>query len=156
MQRRNKGLTAIYNQVNDPDSDWSEVSEIREMHEVMDRAVLGSYGWSDIKPHGEFFPEIDDEDEEADDNCLPRIKKFRYRWPEETRDKVLARLLELNRQRALEEGGLATEALVFAGAPDVEPKSKGSRRKLAGARARISTCAFCRRRKRRLEAWQTR
>ena len=31
-------------------------------------------------------------------------KKYRYRWPDEIRDDVLARLLELNRQRALEEG----------------------------------------------------
>ena len=31
-------------------------------------------------------------------------KKYRYRWPDEMRDEVLARLLELNRQRALEEG----------------------------------------------------
>ena len=44
----------------------------------------------------------------------PRRKKkpWRYRWPDEIRDEVLARLLELNRVRAEEEqlSGAAAEA----------------------------------------------
>ena len=43
------------------------------------------------------------EDEEDEDGTHQK-KKYRYRWPDEIRDEVLARLLELNRQRALEEG----------------------------------------------------
>jgi hypothetical protein len=35
--------------------------------------------------------------------------RYRYRWPDEVRDEVLARLLELNRQRAEEERRLAVE-----------------------------------------------
>ena len=40
-------------------------------------------------------------------------KPYRYRWPDEIRDEVLARLLELNAQRAAEEarsGKVATAA----------------------------------------------
>jgi hypothetical protein len=69
----------------------------------MDRAVLDAYGWQDIQPVCEFFPEFDDEEDE-DDNGRPKKKKYRYKWPEAIHDEVLARLLELNRQRALEEG----------------------------------------------------
>ncbi len=41
-----------------------------------------------------------------------RRKPWRYRWPDDFRDEVLARLLELNRQRAEEErlSGAAAEA----------------------------------------------
>jgi hypothetical protein len=41
-----------------------------------------------------------------------RKKPWRYRWPDDFRDEVLARLLELNRQRAEEErlSGAAAEA----------------------------------------------
>ena len=40
-----------------------------------------------------------------------RRNPWRYRWPDDFRDEVLARLLELNRQRAEEErlGGAAAE-----------------------------------------------
>jgi hypothetical protein len=41
-----------------------------------------------------------------------RRKPWRYRWPDDFRDEVLARLLELNRQRAEEErlSGAAAQA----------------------------------------------
>ena len=78
----------------------------------MDRAVLDAYGWQDIQPVCEFIPEFDDEEDE-DDNGRPKRKKYRYKWPEAIHDEVLARLLELNRQRAEEERRAAeeTEAL---------------------------------------------
>ena len=68
---------------------------------MMDRAVLDAYGWADIQPTCEFFPEFDEEDE--DDSSRPgrtRQAKYRYRWPEEIHDEVLAELLALNRERA--------------------------------------------------------
>ncbi len=104
----------------------------------MDRAVLDAYGWTDIQPRCEFIPEFDDE-EDDEENGRPRRKKYRYRWPDEVRDEVLARLLELNRQRALEEGQLPTEPPVFAGSPIRSRRRRAARRKLASARARIST-----------------
>jgi hypothetical protein len=75
---------------------------MRELHAAMDRAVLNAYGWTDIRPSCEFL--LDYEDEENEESKPRRRKKpWRHRWPDEIRDEVLARLLELNRKRALEE-----------------------------------------------------
>ncbi len=77
----------------------------------MDRAVLDAYGWTDLKPTCEFL--LDDEDDEDQEQATRRRRKpWRYRWPDDFRDEVLARLLELNRQRAEEErlSGAAAEA----------------------------------------------
>jgi hypothetical protein len=65
----------------------------------MDRAVLDAYGWSDIPTDCDFFPDYVEEDE--DGNEVP--KSIRYRWPDEVRDEVLARLLALNAERHAEE-----------------------------------------------------
>jgi hypothetical protein len=85
----------------------------------MDRAVLDAYGWSDIKTDCEFLLDYEIDEEEWGD----RKKPWRYRWPDEVRDEVLARLLELNAQRAAE------EARSGAAAEDAKPKAPG-----AGAR----------------------
>ena len=65
----------------------------------MDRAVLDAYGWTDIPTDCEFLLdyEIDEED------WGTRKKPYRYRWRDDVRDEVLARLLELNAARAAEE-----------------------------------------------------
>jgi hypothetical protein len=55
----------------------------------MDRAVLDAYGWTDIKPVYDFREQLDE--------------SIRLTWGEDTRDEVLARLLELNRVIAEEE-----------------------------------------------------
>jgi hypothetical protein len=133
MQQRNYGLTAAYNDFHNPESESLGITNFRELQDRMDRAVLDAYGWSDVQPWCEFIPEFDDEEDE-DENGRPRRKKYRYRWPDEVRDDVLARLLELNRQRALEEGQLPSDAPVFAGMSDPEPKKKGNKKK-AGNRA---------------------
>ena len=66
----------------------------------MDHAVLDAYGWSDLKPTCEFL--LDYEEDEFSPQASPkgrgRKKPRRYRWPDEVRDEVLARLLELNKQ----------------------------------------------------------
>ena len=72
----------------------------------MDRAVLDAYGWTDIPTDCDFLLdyEIDEED------WGTRKKPYRYRWSDEVRDEVLARLLELNAQRSeaeLRSGGTA-------------------------------------------------
>jgi hypothetical protein len=103
MQAHNKGLTSIYNLFHDPNCDDNDVVLLRQLHDRMDRAVLDSFAWNDIQPNCQFFAEFDDEDDEDQDD-RPRKKKYRYRWPDEIRDDVLARLLALNRKRALEEG----------------------------------------------------
>jgi hypothetical protein len=99
------GMTEFYGYFHDPENATASVVNVRELHDSMDRAVLDAYGWTDIKPKCEFIPEFDDEDENDDD----KPTKYRYRWPDEVRDEVLARLLELNRKRGIAEGQIVTE-----------------------------------------------
>jgi hypothetical protein len=133
MEHQGEGLTATYNCFHDAECECSEIAPLREFHEAMDRVVLDAYGWTDIPTRCQFIPEFDDE-EGDDENGRTRRKKYRYRWPDDIRDEVLARLLELNRRRALEEGQLPTETPVFAGMSDPEAKTKGGKKK-AGKRA---------------------
>ena len=99
MVRNNEGLTKTYNRFHDPYEDDPEIVKLRELHAAMDRAVLDAYGWSDVSTDCEFLL-----DYEIDEETWGRRKKpYRYRWPNEVRDDVLARLLELNAQRAAEE-----------------------------------------------------
>jgi hypothetical protein len=108
MLQNDEGLTKTYNRLHDPEESDDGISKLRGLHDTMDRAVLDAYQWTDIQPKCEFIPEFDDEEEE-DDGGRPKKKKYRYRWPDEIRNEVLARLLELNRQRAMEEGQMVVE-----------------------------------------------
>ena len=66
----------------------------------MDRAVLDAYGWTDISTDCDFILDYEMDDDEAGSR---RKKPWRYRWPDNVRDEVLARLLELNAIRAVQE-----------------------------------------------------
>jgi hypothetical protein len=104
MIKNNEGLTKTYNRFHNPDEDQSLILELRELHSAMDRAVLDAYGWADIQPTCEFLLDYEDEEDEGEEGTGRRRKKpWRYRWPDDTRDEVLARLLALNAQRAQEE-----------------------------------------------------
>jgi hypothetical protein len=126
MIRNDEGLTKTYNRFHDLNEDSADIQRLRKLHDAMDRAALDAYRWQDIQPVCEFFPEFDDEEEE-DENGRPRRRKYRYRWPDDIHDEVLARLLDLNRQRALEEGQMAAadESLTIARA---QPKKRSSRK----------------------------
>ena len=65
----------------------------------MDRAVLDAYGWTGIPTDCEFLLDYEIDEEEWGN----RKKPYRYRWPDDVRDEVLARLLELNAERAAAE-----------------------------------------------------
>ena len=114
MVKRNEGLTKTYNRFHDPNEIDSDIQKLRELHAAMDRAVLDAYGWTDVPS---------DCDEEAWGK-----KPYRCRWPEEVHDDVLARLLDLNRERYVEEvaAGLHAEK----GSSRAAPK-KGTRRPAA-------------------------
>ena len=142
------GLTKLYNAFQDPESDLSEIPKLREMHDSMDRAVLDAYGWTDIEPRCEFILEFDDEDEE-DEMRRQRKKKYRYRWPDEIRDDVLARLLELNRQRALEEGQVVTDE---AAARSMRNRRRQASKEIGRKLSRIPRQVCSRWTKRRLRA----
>ena len=61
--------------------------------------MLDAYGWGDICTDCEFLLDYEIDEEEWGDKKKPR----RYRWPDEVQAEVLARLLELNAERAREE-----------------------------------------------------
>ena len=108
MIKNNEGLTNTYNRFHDPDERDPDILRLRELHAAMDRAVLEAYGWTDIPTDCEFLLDYDIDEEEWGDKKKP----WRYRWPDEVRDEVLARLLELNAERAREEacsGAAATK-----------------------------------------------
>lgn len=100
MVRNNEGFTKTYNRFHRPDEYSPDILNLRELHDAMDRAVLDAYCWNDLQPRCDFFPEFDEEEDEEADSGPPRRKKYRYRWPDEIHDEVLARLLALNRERA--------------------------------------------------------
>jgi len=99
MVTNDEGLTKTYNRFHDPDDRESDILKLRELHTEMDRAVLNAFGWSGIKTECEFLLDYEIDEEEWGDKKKP----YRYRWPDEVRDEVLARLLELNAERAKEE-----------------------------------------------------
>jgi hypothetical protein len=97
--RNRQGLTQTYNRFHDPDEGDPGIAKLRELHSAMDRAVLDNYGWSDVAIDCEFLLDYEIDEEEWGNKKKP----YRYRWPDEVRDEVLARLLELNAERAREE-----------------------------------------------------
>jgi hypothetical protein len=112
MVANNEGLTKTYNRFHHPDERSPGILRLRELHAAMDRAVLDAYGWTDIAPVYDFRPQLDE--------------SIRYTWAEETRDEVLARLLELNRVMAAKEAKEAEEA---AKAEGTKPAKKGPAKK---------------------------
>ncbi len=107
MIRNQQGLTATYNRFHDPEEADPEILRLRALHDAMDRAVLDAYGFHDLAPVCTFLLDYEEaEEDEAETAGKARKKKpWRYRWPEATRDEVLARLLQLNQERAAEEAG---------------------------------------------------
>jgi len=108
MVKNDEGLTKTYNRFHDPDDLDPEIERLRELHVAIDRAVLDAYGWSNIPTDCEFLLDYEIDEEEWGNKKKP----WRFRWPDEVRDEVLARLLELNAERAKEEtrsGATATK-----------------------------------------------
>jgi hypothetical protein len=67
---------------------------------------LNAYGWTDFPTACEFLLDFEIDEEEWG----TKKKPYRYRWPDDVRDEVLARLLELNAERAREEARSGTVA----------------------------------------------
>ena len=112
MVRHEEGLTKTYNRFHSPEEVDEGILELRRLHGLMDGAVLRAYGWDDLAESAAksgFCEFLLDYEEEEDDDSLTTKKKskkkkpWRYRWPDDFRDEVLARLLELNEQRHKEE-----------------------------------------------------
>jgi hypothetical protein len=137
MVRNNEGLTKTYNRFHDPDERSPDILRLRELHAAMDRAVLEAYGWHDLAETAtyEFLLDYeDDEDDEEEPSGRRRKKPWRYRWPDDFHDEVLARLLDLNQKRA-EEERLAGLAAVQATAGKVREAKGKTRNKLTNVAA---------------------
>ena len=142
LVRSQNGLTRTYGRFHDPHEKSSEIFNLRELHAAMDRAVLEAYGWDDLAAAArcEFLLDYEEEDDEEGgrDQGLggrkrsKKKKPWRLRWPDDFRDEVLARLLELNEQRAAEER-LAGKTAAAAQTP-----KKTTRRKKPGGSSRPS------------------
>ncbi len=130
MIKNYKASTKTYNRFHDADERSPDILKLRELHAAIDRAVLDAHGWTDLKPTCEFLldceEDVDEEELTTRNSQLAtrhRRNPWRYRWPDDFRDEILARLLELNRERAEEER--------LSGAAAVG-KTKGAPRKRAG------------------------
>jgi hypothetical protein len=110
MVRHGEGLTTTYNRFHDSTENNAGILRLRELHAVLDRAVLVAYGWTDLPTTCEFIPDYYEENTDGE----PVAKSIHYRWPDAVRDEILARLLKLNAERAEEErlAGVATAATV--------------------------------------------
>jgi hypothetical protein len=126
MVRNDEGLTKTYNRFHDPDERDPEIVKLRELHAAMDRAVLDAYGGNDISTECEFLLDYEIDEEEWGNKKKP----YRYRWPDEVRDEVLARLLEFNAKRAQEEVGSGVAAA--AKKQDKKAAKRGPRESATG------------------------
>jgi hypothetical protein len=103
MKRSDQGLTTTYNRLHDPDERSPDILQLRELHAAMDRAVLDAYGWHDLAQTAtcEFLLDYEDDENEEEPTGRARTRKkpWRYRWSDDFRDEVLARLLALNVER---------------------------------------------------------
>jgi len=132
MKNKNIGLTQLYNFFHNSNCCDQLIIELRELHEAMDKAVLTAYGWDDIPTNCEFLL-----DYEIDDEAWPASKKKPYRlcWPDEVRDEVLARLLDLNQKRYAEEKRKKKQAEASQKAKPtvpkepIAPKTRGRKKK---------------------------
>ncbi len=132
MLGNNQGITTTFNRFHSPDEQDPGILQLRQLIREMDVAVLRAYGWQDLAEQAkqpdfcQFLLDYEeDEDDGASDSSSTRQKKkpWRYRWPDDFRDEVLARLLELNEQRHKEEM-LAAKAVSTAPTGNDKPKSK--------------------------------
>jgi hypothetical protein len=121
MIRAKQGLTDIYNRFHNKTETDPEIFKLRDLHEKMDRAVLDAYGWTDFQPRLDFILDYREDEDEEESAGRDRKRPWRYRWVDEDRDEVLARLLELNRTRAEEEAQSAAS-------PSAKPPGKRGRK----------------------------
>ncbi|HOU53048.1 MAG TPA: N-6 DNA methylase [Myxococcota bacterium] len=119
MVKNNEGLTKTYNRFHDPNETDPGILRLRELHAAMDRAVLEAYGWTDLPTDCDFFLDYEVDEEEWGDKKRP----WRYRWPDEVHAEVLARLLDLNADRARAESRSGAAA---AGRRDGKKAAEGA------------------------------
>jgi hypothetical protein len=91
MLRRQSGLTATYNLVNDPACQDDDIVELRAIHRSIDEAVCRAYGWDDLLAGG------------LDHGFHDLGRETRYTVGPAVRQEMVDLLLELNHARYAEE-----------------------------------------------------
>jgi hypothetical protein len=79
------GPTNLYARFHSAEETDPRIAELRCLHDQLDAAVFLVYGWRDIVPVSDFF-----------ELQIGSKLAWRYRWPDELRVEVLARLFALN------------------------------------------------------------
>lgn len=110
MVKNKQGLTKTYNRFHDPYDDDPEIQRLRDLHADMDRAVLRAYGWDDLANAAN--PVFLTEETETEFTYQGRLF-----WPSDFRDEVLARLLDLNRERHAAEANAGIALATASDAP---------------------------------------
>ncbi|MEW8375810.1 MAG: DNA methyltransferase [Candidatus Thiodiazotropha sp.] len=95
MKSCDEGLTKTFNRFHNPDEHSPEIEKLRQLHQTMDQVVSEAYGWNDLELRYIFAPDYEVEE--------GKLIPWRYRWPDDLRDEVLARLLGLNKYRHQQE-----------------------------------------------------
>jgi hypothetical protein len=126
MVRNNEGLTKTYNRFHDPEESSPDIIKLRELHAKMDAAVLAAYGWTDLATTCDFILDYENEADTEESSGRKKKKPWRFRWSDEVRDEVLARLLKLNAERA-EQELLAGEAVAKSAKPAKKSTAKVSK-----------------------------
>jgi len=116
MIKNSEGLTDTYNRFHNPEECDPDFQKLRDLHAEMDDAVVAEYCWNNVNTKCEFRLDYEIDEELWGDKNKP----WRYRWRDDVQEDVLARLLELNRERALEEGQAVTDET--AAVIDATPK----------------------------------
>jgi methylase of polypeptide subunit release factors len=107
MDENAKQITALKNHLNAMSGVWSfndaivGVIQLRDLHRVMDEAVLEAYGWHRDDPKWGKAIQLRHDFYEVD--YLPENDRVRYTIHPEARKEVLKRLLQLNHERYAEE-----------------------------------------------------
>ncbi|MDX6739040.1 Eco57I restriction-modification methylase domain-containing protein [Actinocorallia sp. A-T 12471] len=84
MMERGEGLTKIYNHVHNPHVAEAGIEKIREVHELIDRAIANAYGWQDLDIQHGFY--------ESRQRVFLGLQA-------PAKSEILDRLLELNHER---------------------------------------------------------
>ena len=99
MVRNNEGLTKTYNRFHDPYERDPGIERLARAARGDGSRGPAAYGWDDIPTECEFLLDYEIDEEEWGNKRKP----YRYRWPDDVRDEVLARLIALNGERAAAE-----------------------------------------------------
>lgn len=100
------GLTDVMNAINDREELDRTIVELRAALSIVDAAICEAYGWSDIDTTYEFTEYPD----------ASGVDRWRFSISYESKEDILSRLSQLNRQRY--EAEMATKSSIGHGKPD--------------------------------------